>query len=407
MRANLVVIGFVFATLQAMAAEPEPLKFKKQEIAKDLEVGYAVLLVDVNGDGKKDVVVVDTKRVIWYENPSWEVHTIIKGTTLPDNVCIDAHDLTGDGKLDFVLGADWRPFDSKFGGTLQWLRRGKTLDEPWMSQPIDMEPTVHRIHFADLYGDGKPRLVLGPLMGRNSTKDNNFMDGMPVRLIAYKIPKDPTKERWVPEILDESMHVVHNFWPVPSSSGKGMDILTASYEGVSLISRDGDKWKRTLIGEGNQDNPKSNRGASEVKQGKFKSGKKFIATVEPWHGHQVVVYTEPDDPKQKLWDRHVLDDRLKWGHAVWCADLDGDGDDELIIGVRDDLSEKPGERCGVRVYKSLDDKGTKWGRQIIDEGDIHVEDLAVADLDGDGKLDIVAVGRQSHNARIYWNLGRK
>jgi hypothetical protein len=31
----------------------------------------------------------------------------------------------------------------------------------------------------------------------------------------------------------------------------------------------------------------------------------------------------------------------------------------------------------------------------------------VADLDGDGRPDIVAVGRATHNARIYWNRAKK
>jgi len=35
--------------------------FKMQEIAKDLEVGYAVLIADINGDKKPDIVVVDSK----------------------------------------------------------------------------------------------------------------------------------------------------------------------------------------------------------------------------------------------------------------------------------------------------------------------------------------------------------
>ena len=232
-----------------------------------------------------------------------------------------------------------------------------------------------------------------------------------MRLLAYQIPKDPTRDRWEAEVLDDKhLHVLHNFWPVPAASGKGMDILTASYEGVGLLTRDPSRresaWTYRRIGAGNQDNPRGSRGASEVKQGRLKNGRRYIATIEPWHGHQVVVYTPPDDPT-KLWDRHVIDDRLKWGHAVWCADLDGDGDEELIIGVRDDLSQKPGERRGVRIYKALDGKGTKWSRHVIEDGGVAVEDLAAADLNGDGRVDLVAAGRQTHNLRIYWNEGAK
>jgi hypothetical protein len=379
-----------------------------QEIATDLTIGYAVLLVDVNGDGKKDIVVVDKSRVIWYENPTWKVRTIIEGQTKPDNVCIAAYDIDGDGQLDLALGADWNPSNTKGGGTLQWLRRGKTLDEPWTVYPIGSEPTVHRIRFADLNGEGRAKLMVAPLMGRQSTSKMNSMDGLPVRLLAFQIPKDPTRDRWVPEVLDESLHVVHNFWPIESASGKGMDFLTASYEGVNLFTRDvSGKWKSTHLGEGNQANPKSNRGASEVKQGKLRNGHRFIATIEPWHGNQVVVYTPPADPAKGLWDRHVVDERLKWGHAVWCADLDGDGDDELIIGVRDNMSNRPQEQRGVRVYKAVDGSGAKWARHIVEDGGVAVEDLAVADLNGDGRFDIVAVGRQTHNVRIYWNEGAK
>jgi hypothetical protein len=34
---------------------------------------------------------------------------------------------------------------------------------------------------------------------------------------------------------------------------------------------------------------------------------------------------------------------------------------------------------------------------------VAVEDIAVSDFDGDGKPDIIAVGRATHNAVIYWN----
>jgi hypothetical protein len=393
-----VALAWCVGLANVALAQQQPPKFLPQEVDATLGVGYAVLLVDVDHDGKRDIVVVDQTRVIWYANPDWRQRTIIQGGTKPDNVCIDAHDIDGDGKLDFALGADWKPFNTESGGTLQWLKRGKTLDEPWSIHAIDMEPTVHRIRFADVDGDGAPELVSVPLMGKASTAKNNWMDGAPVRVIAYKVPKDPTKERWTPEVLDESLHVAHNFAPI-AGAGKAKDILAASYEGVSLITRQGNKWTRLLLGAGNQETPKGRRGASEIKQGTLKRGKKVIATIEPWHGDQVVVYTEPADPK-KMWDRHVIDDELKWGHAVSFADLDGDGGDELIIGVRDDGGK---QRCGVRIYKALDDKGAKWSRALLDPGGVAVEDLAAADLNNDGRTDIVAVGRKTKNVRIYWN----
>ncbi len=402
----LVLLAVLLLLSNPRAAEPKvDLRFRTQEFETKLGIGYAVCVADVDCDGKKDIVVVDQTRVSWYQNPTWKAWTIIEGKTKPDNVCIAAADIDGDGKIDFALGAGWRNLQSKTEGPVYWLRRGKRLSEPWEVFPIAEEVCTHRIRFADLDGDGKPELIVSPLLGKDSTAAKNWMDGQPVRTVALKIPKDPAKDRWEPIVLDETMHVIHNVWPIPANGRKGMDVLAASYEGVSLLSLQKDRWVRRQLGEGNQDNPKSNRGASEIKMGKLKDGR-YIATIEPWHGNQVVVYTPPIDVVG-MWTRHVVDDKLKWGHAVWCADLDGDGEDELIIGVRDDLSMKPGERRGVRVYKATDGKGEKWSRTIVDDGGIAVEDLVAEDLDGDGKIDIIAVGRQTHNARIYWNVSGK
>ncbi len=385
------------------AASAQVPAFKTEEIDASLTIGYGVLLVDLSGDKQPDIVVADKERVIWFENPTWKMRVITEGKTAPDNVCIDAHDIDGDGHLDLALGAGWKPGDTKEPSTLQWLRRGKTLDEPWEMFPIRYdEPTLHRMRFADLDGSGKKVLITVPLMGRGSTKEKNWAE-MGVKIQLHRIPDDPTKPQWTAETINESLHVPHNFQFLRYG---GDDLLVASYEGITHLSREvaHAPWTVIRLFEGDQSNPNGSRGASEIKSGTV-DGRKFplVATVEPWHGHQVAAYLRGDAATE--WTRHVIDDQLRWGHAIWCADLDGDGTDEIIVGVRDPLPGKA--QNGVRVYRATDDAGTKWDKSELDPGGVAVEDLAVADLNGNGKPDIVAVGRQTKNVRIYWNLAKQ
>ncbi len=110
--------------------------------------------------------------------------------------------------------------------------------------------------------------------------------------------------------------------------------MTASLEGVFLFGKESaGKWIKTQIGEGNTEE-KGDIGAGEVKIGRFRSGRIYIATIEPWHGNQVVVYLPPTE-KEDLWERKVLDSKLKQGHALWCADMDDDGDEEIVVGWRE------------------------------------------------------------------------
>lgn len=376
------------------------LSFRPQQIAGDLTIGYATALVDVNGDGRTDIVVVDADRVVWYENPSWTMHTVVQGATKRDNVCIAAHDVDRDGRVDFALGADWRPFDTRSGGTIQWLRQPSEPDRPWEVRLIAEEPTTHRMRWIDTDGDGALDLVVVPLMGRGSTKPAWAESG--VRVLSFTPPADPLRDRWPMRVLDDAMHVTHNFCPTDMNGDGREEILCTSFEGVNLLTRSADGgWTRTLIGTGNQKTA-PNRGASEIKRGRLTDGGDYIATIEPWHGEQVVVYTRPSGGG--MWTRRVIDEDLKWGHAVWCTNLDDDGDEELIVGVRDHKDET--WRSGVRVYDpvgSVGVAGKDWRRTLIDPSGVAVEDLAAADLDGDGRVDIVAVGRATRNVVIYWN----
>ena len=401
MRSGIVMLVAGGLSLSASAQVPS---FKAQEIDKTLKIGYGVVLGDVNGDGKQDIIVADKERVVWFSNSDWKLHTILTGKTKPDNVCLDPFDIDGDGKLDLALGAGWRPADTKTPGTVQWLRQPKNGEGEWELIAIPQEePTIHRMRFGDVNGDKKPELVVVPLQGRGATGAKNWSEAG-VRVIAYTIPGDPAKEQWKGELISDQYPTMHNFQVVDVDGDGKNDVLTASYEGVHLHKRDAaGKWTSHKIGAGDQSNPQKNRGASEIKLGKMKNGRQFIGTIEPWHGNQVVVYVKSTDGTQ--WARQMIDNTLMGGHAVSTADVDGDGGDDLVIGVRDPVP-GGGAKSGVRVYRPSED-ASKWERVELDPGGVAVEDLAVGDLNGDGKPDIVAVGRATGNVRIYWNEAGK
>jgi len=154
LRCRLFVLALL-AAIQLTSRAAGAVNLRMQEIFGKLSVGYATRLVDMNDDGKLDIVVVDTDRVVWFENPDWRMHTLIEHATKKDNVSIAPYDIDGDGRIDFALASDWRPSDTRASGSLEWLSRGKSPDDPWSVHPIGTEPTAHRIRFADLDGDGR------------------------------------------------------------------------------------------------------------------------------------------------------------------------------------------------------------------------------------------------------------
>jgi len=383
-----------------------------QVLPVELQVGYAVRTLDLSGDGKLDILITDSKRFLWLENPTWQVHVIhATPDAKSDNVCMAPYDIDQDGKIDLAIGHDWQPNNTKSGGEIGWLKSPEDPRKPWSYFKIAEEPTTHRMNWGDLNQDGRMELIVLPLKGRNTIAPG--FDQVPVRLLHFEIPRKPETDSWVMKVLDESKHVSHNFEILGANVSKHTDILSASFEGAVRLQFTKDLQKTDIPqGIGHQGVAPA-RGSSEIRRGQLKGDHNFIATIEPWHGDEVVVYSPDPSSKQDLMLRSVIDNELKWGHAVACADLDSDADDEIVVGVRDDANAP--HRCGIRIYdfsggdfsggdfSGGDFANGKWNRTIVEPGQVAVEDMVVADLDGDGRKDIVAVGRATHNAVIYWN----
>jgi hypothetical protein len=386
------VATLLAVSLPVSSANGQELRFRTVTIDDNVgRVCYAVTLADVDGDGDEDLVALTENRVVWYDQPDWMPHVILQDQTPPDNVCIAPHDIDGDGRVDFAIGAGWTKT-----GTLHWIRRPESGDGLWTVSAVGEETSVHRIRWADVLGKGSPQLVVSPL---------NASVGPGVRLLAFEVPSSPATERWPATVLNAELNRMHNHWHADIDDDKAMDTLTASREGVMLVRREGTEWHTVKLSDGvtGAADPNLN-GAGEVRVGRLKSGRRFIVTVEPMHGDHLAVCLEPQEQQPTSptrWPRTVIDSGFQRGHALGVGDFDGDGSDDIAFGH----SDTPGA-FGVRVYLSAGGTGSTWQRIVVDEGGMATEDLVVADLTGDGQPDIAAGGRATHNVRLYVNQGR-
>ncbi len=367
---------FAFASL-LFETDQQTLPFKEQTIDSAVSIGYGIALGDVDGDRKTDILLADKTQIVWYRNGDWKKFIIAENLTEFDNVCIAARDIDGDGKVEVAVGAQWNPgetSDTTKSGSVHFLVRPNDLNKKWGVITLPHEPTVHRMQWVKL--NNKFHLVVLPLHGRN----NKGGEGAGVRVYAYEFPKN-LKVKWKMTLLADDMHMTHNFAVRENSSNT--ELYIAGKEGVRIYKPG---QKQATQGE---KMPALVYGAGEIKP-----GKNSIATIEPMHGNKVVVYAGNNYNQ-----RTVLDSTLKEGHALGVADFLGTGAEQVVAGWRN-----PDEQnnTGIRLYMR-DQTGTSWQWQWLDKNGIACEDIQVADLDGNGKPDIIAAGRATKNLKVYWN----
>ena len=389
-----IVLFLSSLVIAAAAAEP---RFRAVEIDRSIEIGYGIAVADVDGDGKPDIILADKKQIVWYRNPNWEKFIIAENLTKLDNVCVAAADIDGDGKTEIAVGAEWNPSDTVNSGAVFYLIPPKDRTQKWEPVKLPHEPTTHRMRWVRDAG-GKFDLVVVPLHGRG----NKNGEGAGVKILSYKVPANP-KDEWKTEVISDSMHMTHNFDPV-HSDGFGTS-LVAGKEGVFDLIRDRKGWtSKQLVGKRGEDS--TFLGCGEVRLGRYtrpfgKFSECFIVTIEPMHGTQLAVYTNPAaDGSSGLWDRHVIDSSLKEGHALACGDLLALGSDQIVAGWR---VKNAAGKVGIKLFWPQDSAGKEWKEMLVDDDTMACEDLCLADLNGDGKLDIIASGRATKNVKVYFN----
>jgi hypothetical protein len=372
--------------------------FARHVIDPQFDNGYQTSVADINSDGKPDIVALATgpSQLVWYKNPTWKRFNITSKTK--NNIDVAPHDIDNDGDRDLVLESDFSLNSTTSAGTVQWLEcpADPASNQEWEIHPIGAVPTAHRVRSANVSGDEKMELLVQPILGVGATPPEHNIAG---QFRAFVIPTDPKSSRWDSLLIDQSLCVAHGMRVVRWNANDLHDsILTASFEGVHLfqVAADGKSFIKTQVGIGDQ-NPRPKQGSSEVALGTA-GGSRFIATIEPWHGNQVVVYTE-ESPGKFPWPRTVIDSTFQDGHALAIADFDKDGNDEIAAGYR-------GGDHSMYLFQ-FSPASKSWERTPIDQGGISAAGMFVADINQDTYLDIVATGTATDNVVWYENITGK
>jgi hypothetical protein len=368
-----VVLLLLLIAGSAIHAATIPAEFTEHVIAADLIGGSQVVIADLNKDGKPDIIALASGKtdLIWFENPSWKRHVLAVDLRRMSNVAVG--DIDGDGIPEVIVAHEFTDQPANSLGIISVLQHGDNPREPWKIVEIDRIPTSHRLRWADVFGNGAKALVNAPLTGPKA-------DGK-TSLVMYK------PGVWMRETIPQpSEGAVRGIYITDWDADGAEDILTAGYTGIHVFRRSKEGvWSRTEIAP---------TPAAEIAAGWLGSksvGTRFLAAVNA----QVFVFRQ--DAKGK-WQQQTIDDTLLDGGAILTADLNGDGNDEIIVGYR-------GQNRGVNAYYANPNK--TWTKYPLDNGGIAAADCAVADLNADGRPDVVCIGSDSANLKWYENKGSR
>lgn len=374
-----------------------PVQFRPYVIEAKIPRGYAVLVTDMNKDGRPDVLGLTSRltELAWYENPTWERHVLIEN--MRGLVNMAAHDLDGDGIPELAIENEFSMVAAQSRGLIWLLQHQGDPRKLWKAVLVDELPTSHHVAWADIDGDGRKELINAPLIGPTALAPK-YEDRVP--FVYYHVPRT-LQDEWKRLLIDDQLTgVLHRVRVVQWDEDKREDLLTAGFDGIFLHRASGKsdqlRWEKKLLSRGHEEEP-PRAGASDVAVGQLNKNR-ILAAVEPWHGNEVVVYTQDTSGR---WQRRIIYDQLKEGHEVCVGDFNGDGRADIVAGDR-----ARGEVASSHIFYAQDDAGTHWQHEVLDPLGMSASGCSVADINGDGRLDIVQIGSATENIKWYQNVDR-
>lgn len=335
---------------------------------------------------------------------SWVSITIAEGTEAPAPEDVDIGDVNGDGYLDVIVATE--------RSHLIYLQnpgaQSRTEIWPRLILPMTLDKGSYiRVFMADYDGDGIPELSAAN-KGAQTPGPEDFARSTDVSI--FKVDGDPLQgENWT-EIVLGRYSVPQNAEPVDLDGDGDLDIVAASRGEQRLIffeNLGGNdlQFQEHAIGINGAHLEGFNLEYADLSG----DGKLDILSRS---SSNVLYWIEQPQQFGDAWNAFVIGDfRPDWMIGLETADIDGDGDTDVMAG-----GYSRGPRTGdgdvdvddvlgrIGWFENPGDAKIAWTRHDISRRKRGMFDKFVArDIDGDGDVDFYSTrGNSAPYDGVFW-----